>query len=424
MISTAQWQGEPRPPRVVFTGGGTLGHLMPGIAVADELRRRWPESALTFVCTCGGAGGEFLRSLLATKGIRLENVSSFKWQGGTWTRAYRALRGMPAFTNGLLSAIALVRRLRPDVVVGLGGYGSVPTVLAAELTDVPAILLEQNARPGKANRLLARWAQLVCCAWPGSAAFLPHPDRAVHTGNPVRRDVAAAAMFPMTGADAVPPSGRKKTLLVMGGSSGAVAINEMMVESLPHLVAHRSWLRVIHSTGPLNLGVAQEAYARYGFDAVVTPFIEDMAAAYRMSDLVVCRSGGTSLAEICAAGKPALLVPFPYAAEDHQRGNAMHLVEAGAAVVMDQFATTPEQFSEMILDLLANEGRLREMAARSRALGRADATDKVVERIQKWFGRKGGVRPAEGQAWTLSAGSVAAGYAAAAANRVLQRNRQ
>jgi len=391
MISTAPLRDTPRSPRVVFAGGGTLGHLMPGIAVADELRRRRPDGELTFVCTCGGAGGEFLRATLASKGIGLATVSSFKWQGGTWMRGYRALRGLPALTHGLLSAMALVRRLRPDVVVGLGGYGAVPTVLAAELVGVPVILLEQNARPGKANRLLARWAQTVCCAWPETARFLPCPERALHTGNPVRRDVAARhgeqASASSSAASSSSGNGRK-ILLVMGGSGGAVAINQLMMDSLPRLAAHRSWLRIIHSAGPVNLAETRDAYARQGFEAVVTPFIENMAAAYRMSDLVVCRSGGTSLAELCAAGKPALLIPFPYAAEDHQRENAMRLAQAGAAVVLDQFSTTSEQFSQLLLELLADETKLRDMSRRAGALARLDATDKVVEQIQSWCGRK------------------------------------
>ncbi len=390
-------------PRVVFAGGGTLGHLMPGIAAADELRRRRSESELTFVCTCGGAGGDFLRATLAKRGMGLATVSSFKWQGGTWMRGYRALRGLPALTNGLLSAIALVRRLRPDVVVGLGGFGSVPTVLAANLVGVPTVLLEQNTRPGKANRLLARWAECVCCAWPGTERFLPYPERAVHTGNPVRREMALSTAE----AGAMTASGRK-TLLVMGGSGGAVAINELMMNSLPHLAAHRSRLRIIHSAGPVNLAETRAAYGRYAFDALVAPFIEDMAAAYRMSDLVVCRSGGTSLAELCAAGKPALLIPFPYAAEDHQRGNAMCLAQAGAAVVLDQFATTAEQFSGMLIDLLGDDARLRAMALKSRAMGRLDATEKVVDQIESWFGRKCFVRGIEYRAPARSASYASA----------------
>jgi UDP-N-acetylglucosamine--N-acetylmuramyl-(pentapeptide) pyrophosphoryl-undecaprenol N-acetylglucosamine transferase len=391
MVSATGPDRSRRALRVLLAGGGTLGHLMPGVAVAEELRLRWPESELMLVCPCGGAAGDYLRRLLASKGIRLANVSALKWQGGGWLGSCLALRGLPALAGGFLSAISLVRRFAPDVVLGLGGYGSVPTVLAAALLGVPTILLEQNARPGKANRLLARWARAVCCAWSGAEAFLPRSVRVCVTGNPVRRDVWGGAAA-RDAAGKTPSRERgQKTLLIMGGSSGAVAINQMMVASLPYLAPHRSWLRIVHSTGPSSGQAVLDAYRSHGLDALVTPLITDMACAYRMCDLVVCRAGGTSLAELCAAGKPAVLIPFPYAAEDHQRANAMRLVQAGAVVVLDQFQTTPQRLSETVLNLLADEARLREMAARSRALGRPEAGRAVVREIERCLGRWDGM---------------------------------
>jgi len=387
VVSTDRPLRGTRAPRLLFAGGGTLGHIMPGLAVCEEVRRRWPEAAVLFVTSANAQTAGPLNDTLAGRGLRVATVETLR-------RRRPALRGLPGLTGGLFAALRLLRRFRPDVVVGLGGYASVPAVLAADLLRVPTVLLEQNALPGRANRLLARWAEVVCCAWPGSEAHLPRPHRVRFTGNPVRREVSAAVSPERAAPFGGPASARrKKTLLVLGGSNGARPINDLIVRCLPMFERAQGWLRIVHSTGTPHYEAVRSAYARHRVEAVVAPFVKDMAAAYRVSDLVVCRAGGTSLAEVCAAGRAAVVIPFPYAADDHQRRNAEVLARAGAAVVLDQFATTPAALGREVLALLNDDARRRRMASRSLALGRPGAAGSVVAQIEAVVGRRRAVGP-------------------------------
>jgi len=372
-------------PRVMFTGGGTLGHIIPGLCVLEEILTRWPRAKCLFVASQNGTDAAFLRE----RGVPVWTLSPPQWSRRAWAR--------PAFyasgTSNLLKAMGMLRRFRPHVVVGLGGFASVPIALGAALSGLPTVLLEQNARPGKANRLLSRWATRVCTSWPGTERAMANPQRVRVTGNPIRRQITtsrpgAAEHF---GLD----PGRR-TLLVIGGSRGAVSVNDALVDALPWLMPRRDEIQVLHATGGLSYDKVRRAYWRHGIMACVQPFIRDMGSAYGLADLVLCRAGGSTLAELCVLGKPAILVPYPYAAEKHQDANAAVLVEQGAAMTLDQKELDPRTLGRMITELMGNTNQLREMTGRSLALGRPCAAAAVVDEIGGQIsGRDGHARGVE-----------------------------
>jgi len=263
------------------------------------------------------------------------------------------------------SARAILAK-RPDVVLGMGGYMSFPGGMMAALLGRPLVVHEQNSVPGLANRVLAAVADRVLCAFPGAL------KRAVHTGNPVRPEIVAIAAPDDRYAGRSGPL----HLLVIGGSLGAKALNDVVPRSLA-LIGREARPVVTHQSGAQHLEALKRAYAEAGVQASTLPFIDDMAKAYSDADLAVCRAGATTVAELAAAGVPSLLVPFPYAVDDHQTKNARFLADAGAAVLVPQSELTAERLAELIAGF--DRRRLREMAARARALGRPDATEAVAQ---------------------------------------------
>jgi UDP-N-acetylglucosamine--N-acetylmuramyl-(pentapeptide) pyrophosphoryl-undecaprenol N-acetylglucosamine transferase len=357
---------------VVFAGGGTGGHLMPGLSVAAELRHAYPyTSRLYFV----GTPNALERRLVESHGFDFLPLPSLKF-----SRSPTALpRWVVRSAGGLVEATRLVRRLRPDAVVSLGGYAAMAPSLAAALCDVPMAVMEQNAVPGKTNRLLSWWAREVYAPWPGSESFFAYPERVHVTGNPVREDLPrrrsphAAVQFGL--------SPRKRTLLVMGGSQGAQMINRAVIAALPELEAESEWLQILHSTGQTGYEEAAAAYAGRKIQSAVLPYVEDMAAAYGLCDLALCRAGGTTLAELTTLGVPAVLVPLPIAANDHQRRNASLVAGAGAALLMEQADFATGRLAATLVGLLRNEECLARMRSASLLLGRPNATKKVAERL-------------------------------------------
>lgn len=359
-------------PCFLFCGGGTGGHLTPGLASAEEIRRRLPHARLIFA----GTGRQDERQWVLRHGFEFVRATSAPWGLGP----VRTARFLTCNAAGVAGALALQARLRPAAVVGLGGYGALAPGLAAALVGRPLVLLEQNAIPGKANRMLSRWAREVLCAWEEAREGLRRPERAIVTGNPIRRELrepvdrqAAAQRFGLDPA--------KRTLLVMGGSQGAAALNLAVAEALGLLGDCADWLQAIHATGQPTFEPVRAAYMTSGLRHCVKPFFQDMASAYAAADFVLCRAGGTSLAEIAAAGLPAALVPLPIAAEDHQRENARILERAGAAVLVDQKDLTPHAVADLVRSHLGDERRREKMAAASLALGRSDAAGSVAERL-------------------------------------------
>jgi UDP-N-acetylglucosamine--N-acetylmuramyl-(pentapeptide) pyrophosphoryl-undecaprenol N-acetylglucosamine transferase len=358
----------------IFAGGGTGGHLMPGLSVAEQLRRAYPDACrLYFV----GTSKSLERRLVESRGFDFLSLPSLKPASSPAALPRWVMR----LAGGLIGATRLIRRLRPDAVVSLGGYAAVAPSLAAALCNVPTAVMEQNAVPGKSNRLLSWWAREVYAPWPGTESFFAHPERVHVTGNPVREDLPRRRSRDLAAQFGLSP--RKRTLLAMGGSQGAQTINRAVVAALPQLEAESDWLQILHSTGPSGYPETAAAYSGRKIQSAVLPYIEDMASAYALCDLALCRAGGTTLAELTALGVPAVLVPLPIAAHDHQRRNASLVAGAGAALLMEQADFATGRLAAALVGLLCNGPCLARMRAASLRLGRPNATKDVAERLMR-----------------------------------------
>lgn len=344
--------------RVIVAGGGTGGHFFPGLAVAQRLVER-EGASVHFV---GSADGIEARGAPA-HGFPFTPIRVGAFRGGGLAGGLRFLGQLPP---ALATSVAVARRFRPNLVLGLGGYGSVPMVLAAAGMGIPSVLMEQNAYPGQANRMLARLARRVCTTFADSARFFP-AGKSIHTGNPVRR---------LSTSESPDPS--RFTVFVFGGSQGARRLNHAFVEALPRLQRELPQLRIVHQTGRAELDAVANAHRQAGSDAEVLAFIDDMGRAYGRADLVVCRAGASTLAELAAVGKPAILVPYPFAADDHQRANAEVVVRQGAAQMILDAELDATSLAEAVLELAADRPRLQAMAQASAALAVPDAVGRVV----------------------------------------------
>ncbi len=346
--------------RVILAGGGTGGHLFPGLAVAREFQRRDATTEILFVGTAQGI--EF--RVLPREGFKLETLAVKGIKGRGLRGWLDAIYGVPA---SLLRSLAIIKTFRPHCVIGLGGYASGPVLLAAKLFGVHCAIMEQNLRPGFTNKLLGRWVARVFTAYARSAEFFPGA-RVIETGNPVRWQ-----RLPETAKR------RKFSLLIFGGSAGARRVNYAVVEALKQLSDLKADLFITHQTGALDYAAIEKAYRELPFEAAVTPFIDAMDEAYAQADLVLCRAGATTVAELTGFGKAAILVPYPYAIYDHQRGNAEALQEQGAAeMILDQ-ELNGQILAQKIRGYLADRERIKKMAAAARALGRPDAAARIVD---------------------------------------------
>ncbi|MDX1517016.1 MAG: undecaprenyldiphospho-muramoylpentapeptide beta-N-acetylglucosaminyltransferase [Woeseiaceae bacterium] len=347
---------------ILVMAGGTGGHVYPALAVARALQSRsqdvvWLGTRLGLearVVPAAGIDMEWIR----VRGLRRKGVIAM-------------LVAPFGLAIALAQAIGVMWRRRPAAVLGMGGYASGPGGLAAWLTRRPLVIHEQNAAAGLTNRLLARLARVVLQAFPGS--FNSRAD-AETVGNPVRDEIAAV---PVPGARYPGREGPLR-LLVLGGSQGALALNRTVPAALRLLPAE---LRPVvrHQCGERTLASAREAYRQSGIDAELTPFIDDMAGAYAWADLVVCRAGALTVAELCAVGLPAVFVPYPSAVDDHQTANARPLADAGAAVIIDESNLTDRTLCEHLTSWLAERSVLQSRADKARALARPDATKRIAD---------------------------------------------
>ncbi|HEY7515885.1 MAG TPA: UDP-N-acetylglucosamine--N-acetylmuramyl-(pentapeptide) pyrophosphoryl-undecaprenol N-acetylglucosamine transferase, partial [Vicinamibacteria bacterium] len=301
------------PGTILIAAGGTGGHVFPGIAVADELRRRDPGRRVVFV----GAPGRLESRLVPRAGYPLEILPILPLNA---VGAVGLAKGLLALPGGLWKSVVLVRRLRPEAVLGVGGYAGGPIVLMAALLGVRTVILEPNAKPGFTNTVLRPFVRHAACAYESARAAFG--SKGVITGNPVRGGFAS-----LPRKEHRPPL----TLLAFGGSQGSRVLNEALVAALPHLPG-ADRLRIAHQTGPANYSTTSAAYAAAGRAADVVEFLDDMEARLAEADLVLSRSGATTCAELTAAGKASVLVPFARSADDHQKKNAEALQEAGAAL--------------------------------------------------------------------------------------------
>lgn len=347
---------------VLIAGGGTGGHLFPGIALAQELMRRAPDAQVTFVGTERGietravpkAG--FDLELLPVSGLRRTGIVGL-------------VKGLARLPVALWQAGSLVRRVAPDVAVSVGGYAAGPAVLAAKLLGVPCVVMEQNAVPGFTNRVLGRLVDRVFASLPTDG----FPKRKVSVlGNPVRADLLSVRDEPYEPTD--PPR-----ILVFGGSQGARALNEVWMQLAPRL-PELGW-RLTHQTGAADAERVSAAYRDAGATVNVSAFIDDMASAYRDADLVVCRSGASTIAELTVCGRPAILVPFPYAVDDHQTANAQVLEASGGAIHVPQNALSPDTLIGTIESL--GPERLRRMAVASKTEGKPEAVARIADALKE-----------------------------------------
>lgn len=363
--------------RLLIAGGGTGGHLFPGVAVAEALRARDPAAPVLFVGTARGIESRVLPGL----GWELEriDISGIKTVG--LRGAARALLRIP---RSLWQSRRIIKRFAPDVVIGVGGYASGPVVLAARLMGLPTAILEQNSVPGVTNKILGRLVRAVFLSFEQSRRFFP-AHKVVMSGNPIRRQLLSALQGepgPNRDSDdtaAADQPGELPRVFVCGGSQGAVAVNELVAGAAAILAGRGVAFSIVHQTGERDLEVTRQRYADAGVAADCRAFIQDMAAEYRAADLIVSRAGATTVAELGVVGRPAILIPYPHAADNHQERNADELVHAGAARVYRQAELTPERLADAMAELLADAETRARMGSAMKALGRPDAASAIVD---------------------------------------------
>ncbi|MDD2850717.1 MAG: undecaprenyldiphospho-muramoylpentapeptide beta-N-acetylglucosaminyltransferase [Desulfuromonadaceae bacterium] len=360
--------------KLIIAGGGTGGHLFPGIAVAEEFLTRNSSNEVLFV---GTEHGIEARAVPAA-GYRLEFISAAGIRG---KGAFSQIKGAAKLLHGYAQSRNVLKEFRPDMVLGVGGYASLPMVLAARGMQTPRYIHEQNAIPGQTNRLLARFADKVFITLEESARYFPAATTQL-TGNPLRRQILNMV------ENAVPSSAKddirhaeKFHVLVFGGSQGAHAINDAMIEALPLLRKSRIRVSITHQTGEKECAEVTAAYHAAEIEARVVPFISNMAAEYAVADLVVCRAGATTIAEITACGKACLFIPFPHAVDDHQRRNAEALLKKDACFMMLERELTGGSLAQSVLTLAEDSNLVRRTGELAFSLARLDAARIIVDEM-------------------------------------------
>jgi len=367
------------PLSIVITGGGTGGHLFPAISMAEAFRKKDPKTRILFI----SSGNEFEVKNLALAGFDLEKITVGGLKGKGPVNQIKTLMRIPL---GTYQAARILKRFKPDLVVGVGGYSSGPVALAARLLGIDLALHEQNILPGITNRAVSVFARRVYVSFnetrlEGAGGFLPsiNPEKVMVAGNPIRKQV-------------LEPSGDEETsdslfyVLILGGSQGAHKINVAIMEALPFFKEKKT-LFFIHQTGALDAKEVETAYERQGAAHCVKPFFKDMGRLYRVADLIICRSGAGSVAEISATGNAAVFVPFPFAADDHQTLNAMTMKKKGAAEIVFEDDLTGRLIYERISAYRSNEKKRLEMAEKARAMGNPNAAETIVEDCYQWVRR-------------------------------------
>ncbi|MEM8606708.1 MAG: undecaprenyldiphospho-muramoylpentapeptide beta-N-acetylglucosaminyltransferase [Myxococcota bacterium] len=362
--------------RIMVAGGGTGGHLFPGLAVIEELRRRVPNLEVRFVGTERGIEARILPERGET--LDLLEVTPLKGQG--LAARMSSLGRIPV---AMRAASKLIRSFKPDLVLGVGGYASGPVLLSAALGGLPTAVLEQNAHVGMTNRLLSRFVDRAYITFDTTASVFGEQKTRL-TGNPVRREFVEHARRAL--ADPEGFEARAQTILVLGGSQGARKLNEDVPKALAKANVAELGLRVVHQTGTAMRDEVEATYRQLGIDAEVVTFIDEIARAFSTSALVIARSGATTLAELCAIGRPSILVPFPFAADDHQAKNAEALAEQGATLCVRESDLEVDALGVMVADLLRDPRRRQEMAEAARAHGKPDAAAAIVDDMIGWLG--------------------------------------
>ena len=362
------------PLRIILTTGGTGGHIFPALAVAESLKSKAPDAEILFI---GGTYGPE-REIVEKADIAFVGLPVRGFIG----RGLKALGALAAMSTSIGQAMNVLKEFRPSAVMGFGGYASFPTMFASWLLRYPCAIHEQNAIPGEANKLMGKMASRICLSWPQPAvrpAF--KSEKTVLTGNPIRTGIARLGALEK-------PLGSSPVLLVMGGSQGARAINNMVIRMLPALLA--SGISLLHQTGKNEFDAVRAEYARLGcsdeeISAIVHPFIHDMPSVYAKCSLALCRAGATSMAELAAAGVPAIYIPFPFAAHDHQTANARAMQDAGGGILLPQpraeEMSAQNELSAYVLNILKDGDALAKMRLGALSMAHPDAASSVAEEL-------------------------------------------
>jgi UDP-N-acetylglucosamine--N-acetylmuramyl-(pentapeptide) pyrophosphoryl-undecaprenol N-acetylglucosamine transferase len=365
--------------RILIAGGGTGGHLYPGIALAREMLRRDPSHAVSFVGTAQGIEARVVPREKFT--LDLIRVAGLKGKSGA-----ERLKGFLLLPIAAVDAWRILSRRKPDVVIGVGGFASGPLLMLAAVRGYPTMLLEQNALPGITNRLLARVVRAAAVNFEAALTYFPRTGFVA--GNPVRPE-----FFPAQNEEANDPINRPHDaarVLIFGGSQGAHAINVAMVEAASRLAASGVRVAITHQTGERDLDLVRGAYQRAGLAARVEAFIYEIDREMKGADLVICRAGATTLAELAASRTPAILVPLPNSTDDHQRKNAEVVAKAGAALVIEERGMSGETLATAITGLVSNPARRQEMAAAAAKFARPDAAQRIADRVEELGGHRAG----------------------------------
>ena len=349
--------------RCVIAGGGTGGHLFPGMAIAEAFEEREAGNEVLFIGTERGievrvlAGGRF----------SLRTIRAMPLKGTSLLRKSKSLGSIPLAVS---EALSILRGFRPRFVLGVGGYASGPVLLAAYMLGIRRAIHEQNMVPGMTNRILRAFSQRIFVSFEEAKIYFPLKKTFV-TGNPIRKEFLSC------------PTNRRKgnrfTILVFGGSAGAHRINEAVMESLNFLGESGSSLRFIHQTGREDLDAVSRGYREKGWDALVQPFFEDMVGQYQASDLVICRAGASTIAELAVCGKASILVPYPYAADQHQLIQARRLADLGACRTIQDRELNGQRLAQSILELSSRPEELKRMEEAIQWVGRPNAAQEIVD---------------------------------------------
>ncbi|MEW6108679.1 MAG: undecaprenyldiphospho-muramoylpentapeptide beta-N-acetylglucosaminyltransferase [Nitrospirota bacterium] len=369
---------------MIIAGGGTGGHLFPGLALAEEFKRRDKTTEVVFVGTEHGIEAR----IIPREGYPIEFLRSEGIVGISFMKKIKAI--LKLFLS-FVDAGRIITAVAPDIVIGVGGYASGAVVLVANMKSIPAMIHEQNSVPGLTNRILGKFVRNICVTYQESLSFFS-PGKTFLTGNPIRAKIlkgdreSACRLFSL--------DRDMFTVFIFGGSSGARSINRAMVNALNHMSDLKEKIQFLHQTGDRDYENIRDAYRKAGIKGTVAPFIYQMAEAYAVADVVISRAGATTLAELTALGKPAILVPYPYAAGRHQELNAIKLREMGAALMIPDNELKGETIARHIRDMYENDSSRIEMQKSSRGLGRPDASAKIVDIAMSLIkeSRKAGVK--------------------------------
>ncbi len=355
--------------RVIIAGGGTGGHLFPGLAVAEEFKNRDDSTEVIFVGTEYGIEAR----VVPREGYPIKFL---KAEGLVGVSTVKKVKAIVTTVFSIADSYKIIKTVRPDIVIGVGGYASGAAMLTAYLMSIPTMILEQNSIPGLTNKILGRFVRAVCITYQESISFFPKAKTFL-TGNPVRKQIlkgnieSAYRLFSLERG--------LFTIFIFGGSSGAKSINIAIVNALNNMYDLKDKIQFLHQTGIRDYENIRESYRKTGFKGTITPFIYQMGEAYAVADIVISRAGATTLAELTALGKPAILIPYPYAAGQHQELNARKLLEMGAAKMIRDSELKGEYLAHNIRGLYTNETMRAEMQRNSKAVGRPEACARVVD---------------------------------------------